>query len=125
MYSPPCWQGRSVRDGTLRRVQRRSFTPASFLEEDTVDFPDELDTSFFARVRAQSKTTPNTPSAYASHPDPVCLLRKVSFMRSCPHTKTRCSRPHRRRRSRTGRKPRNKGTSRVGPWIAQNWSAAT
>ncbi|XP_019504316.1 PREDICTED: inactive rhomboid protein 1 isoform X2 [Hipposideros armiger] len=42
-------KGRSVRDGTLRRVQRRSFTPASFLEEDTADFPDELDTSFFAR----------------------------------------------------------------------------
>lgn len=49
--SPPRWQGRSVRDGTLRRAQRRSFTPASFLEEDTADFPDELDTSFFARVR--------------------------------------------------------------------------
>lgn len=48
-------QGRSGRDGTLRRVQRRSFTPASFLEEDTVDFPDELDTSFFARVRARSQ----------------------------------------------------------------------
>ncbi|XP_074866493.1 inactive rhomboid protein 1 isoform X2 [Carettochelys insculpta] len=42
-------KGRSVKDGTLRRAQRRSFTPASFLEEDTVDFPDELDTSFFAR----------------------------------------------------------------------------
>ncbi|XP_078200259.1 inactive rhomboid protein 1 isoform X17 [Callithrix jacchus] len=42
-------KGRSVRDGTLRRAQRRSFTPASFLEEDTTDFPDELDTSFFAR----------------------------------------------------------------------------
>lgn len=39
-----------MRDGTLRRAQRRSFTPASFLEEDTADFPDELDTSFFARV---------------------------------------------------------------------------
>ncbi|XP_075421364.1 inactive rhomboid protein 1 isoform X2 [Ascaphus truei] len=42
-------KGRSLREGTLRRVQRRSFTPASFLEEDTMDFPDELDTSFFAR----------------------------------------------------------------------------
>ncbi|XP_047290436.1 inactive rhomboid protein 1 isoform X4 [Homo sapiens] len=42
-------KGRSVRDGTFRRAQRRSFTPASFLEEDTTDFPDELDTSFFAR----------------------------------------------------------------------------
>ncbi|XP_062999442.1 inactive rhomboid protein 1 isoform X2 [Elgaria multicarinata webbii] len=42
-------KGRSVKDGTLRRARQRSFTPASFLEEDTVDFPDELDTSFFAR----------------------------------------------------------------------------
>lgn len=49
--SPPRRQGRSGRDGTLRRAQRRSFTPASFLEEDTADFPEELDTSFFARVR--------------------------------------------------------------------------
>lgn len=43
-------QGRSLRDSTMRRTQRRSFTPASFMEEDVVDFPDELDTSFFARV---------------------------------------------------------------------------
>nr|XP_033819476.1 inactive rhomboid protein 1 isoform X7 [Geotrypetes seraphini] len=42
-------KGRSVKESTLRRAQRRSFTPASFMEEDTVDFPDELDTSFFAR----------------------------------------------------------------------------
>ncbi|KAG7265877.1 hypothetical protein CRUP_016140 [Coryphaenoides rupestris] len=28
---------------------RRSFTPASFIEDDIMDFPDELDTSFFAR----------------------------------------------------------------------------
>lgn len=44
------YQGRSLRESTLRRAQRRSFTPASFMEEDLVDFPDELDTSFFARV---------------------------------------------------------------------------
>uniref|UniRef100_A0A8C1EKI1 Inactive rhomboid protein n=1 Tax=Cyprinus carpio carpio TaxID=630221 RepID=A0A8C1EKI1_CYPCA len=42
-------KGRSLREGTLRRAHRRSFTPASFIEEDVVDFPDELDTSFFAR----------------------------------------------------------------------------
>ncbi|XP_064415158.1 inactive rhomboid protein 1 isoform X2 [Latimeria chalumnae] len=42
-------KGRSVKESTMRRYQRRSFTPASFMEEDTVDFPDELDTSFFAR----------------------------------------------------------------------------
>uniref|UniRef100_A0A3Q2UXH2 Inactive rhomboid protein n=1 Tax=Haplochromis burtoni TaxID=8153 RepID=A0A3Q2UXH2_HAPBU len=42
-------KGRSLRESTLRRAQRRSFTPASFMEEDVVDFPDELDTSFFAR----------------------------------------------------------------------------
>lgn len=45
------YQGRSTRESTLRRAQRRSFMPASFMEEDLVDFPDELDTSFFARVR--------------------------------------------------------------------------
>lgn len=43
-----------MKDSTLRRAQRRSFTPASFMEEDTVDFPDELDTSFFARVRGRA-----------------------------------------------------------------------
>ncbi|CAB1341805.1 unnamed protein product, partial [Coregonus sp. 'balchen'] len=43
-------KGRSLRENTtLRRTQRRSFTPASFMEEDVVDLPDELDTSFFAR----------------------------------------------------------------------------
>ncbi|XP_041942494.1 inactive rhomboid protein 1 isoform X3 [Alosa sapidissima] len=47
-------KGRSLRESTattttLRRAQRRSFTPASFIEEDVVDFTDELDTSFFAR----------------------------------------------------------------------------
>ncbi|TRY83731.1 hypothetical protein DNTS_003948 [Danionella cerebrum] len=42
-------KGRSLREGTLKRAHRRSFTPASFIEEDVMDFPDELDTSFFAR----------------------------------------------------------------------------
>ncbi|XP_007906590.1 inactive rhomboid protein 1 isoform X2 [Callorhinchus milii] len=45
-------KGRSLRESTIRRTQRRSFTPASFIEEDTVDFQDELDTSFFAREGA-------------------------------------------------------------------------
>lgn len=49
------YQGRSLRESTLRRAQRRSFTPASFMDEDMVDFPDELDTSFFARVRKKKK----------------------------------------------------------------------
>uniref|UniRef100_A0A8C1UYW5 Inactive rhomboid protein n=1 Tax=Cyprinus carpio TaxID=7962 RepID=A0A8C1UYW5_CYPCA len=48
-------KGRSLREGTLRRAHRRSFTPASFIEEDVVDFPDELDTSFFARVSKPEK----------------------------------------------------------------------
>nr|XP_021328203.1 inactive rhomboid protein 1-like isoform X3 [Danio rerio] len=42
-------KGRSLRDGAVRRLPRRSFAAASFLDEDTVDFPDELDTSFFAK----------------------------------------------------------------------------
>uniref|UniRef100_A0A4W5KU33 Inactive rhomboid protein n=1 Tax=Hucho hucho TaxID=62062 RepID=A0A4W5KU33_9TELE len=59
-------KGRPLRDNTtLRRMQRRSFTPASFMEEDVVDLPDELDTSFFARVRTcpylLCKGTPGPP----------------------------------------------------------------
>uniref|UniRef100_A0A6Q2ZM55 Inactive rhomboid protein n=1 Tax=Esox lucius TaxID=8010 RepID=A0A6Q2ZM55_ESOLU len=50
-------KGRSLRENTtLRRAQRRSFTPASFMEEDVVDFPDELDTSFFAREELSTYT---------------------------------------------------------------------
>lgn len=48
-------QGRSIRESTLKRAQRRSFTPASFMEEDMLDFPDELDTSFFARVGQETQ----------------------------------------------------------------------
>uniref|UniRef100_A0A673Y8R7 Inactive rhomboid protein n=1 Tax=Salmo trutta TaxID=8032 RepID=A0A673Y8R7_SALTR len=36
-------KGRSLRENaTLRRMQRRSFTPASFMEEDVVDLPDDV-----------------------------------------------------------------------------------
>ncbi|XP_026560298.1 inactive rhomboid protein 1 isoform X2 [Pseudonaja textilis] len=59
-------KGRSVRDGALHRTRQRSFTPASFLEEDfTTEFPEEeLDTSFFAR----EGVLPEEPSTY---PDEV------------------------------------------------------
>lgn len=40
-----------MKDGTMRRVQRRSFAVNSFMEDDTGEFLDELDTSFFTRVR--------------------------------------------------------------------------
>uniref|UniRef100_A0A8C5WUZ3 Inactive rhomboid protein n=1 Tax=Laticauda laticaudata TaxID=8630 RepID=A0A8C5WUZ3_LATLA len=59
-------KGRSMRDGALHRTRQRSFTPASFLEEDfTTEFPEEeLDTSFFAR----EGVLPEEPSTY---PDEV------------------------------------------------------
>ncbi|KAM9426305.1 inactive rhomboid protein 1 isoform 6-T6 [Pholidichthys leucotaenia] len=42
-------QGRTLGDNTAGRCRKRSFMPPSFFEDDTVDFPDELDTSFFTR----------------------------------------------------------------------------
>uniref|UniRef100_A0A8C7HMA2 Inactive rhomboid protein n=1 Tax=Oncorhynchus kisutch TaxID=8019 RepID=A0A8C7HMA2_ONCKI len=64
-------KGRSLRENaTLRRMQRRSFTPASFMEEDVVDLPDELDTSFFARVRTCPHFTP-PPLCLPSPPRPL------------------------------------------------------
>uniref|UniRef100_A0AAR2L1Z7 Inactive rhomboid protein n=1 Tax=Pygocentrus nattereri TaxID=42514 RepID=A0AAR2L1Z7_PYGNA len=44
-------KGRPLKEGTMRQAHRRSFAAASFIEEDTGDFLDELDTSFFTRVR--------------------------------------------------------------------------
>nr|XP_020032551.1 inactive rhomboid protein 1 isoform X4 [Castor canadensis] len=66
-------KGRSVRDGTLRRAQRRSFTPASFLEEDTVDFPDELDTSFFAREGVLHEELSTYPDEVFESPSEAAL----------------------------------------------------
>ncbi|KAM9426301.1 inactive rhomboid protein 1 isoform 2-T2 [Pholidichthys leucotaenia] len=42
-------KGRTLGDNTAGRCRKRSFMPPSFFEDDTVDFPDELDTSFFTR----------------------------------------------------------------------------
>ncbi|XP_052514814.1 inactive rhomboid protein 1 isoform X1 [Budorcas taxicolor] len=66
-------KGRSVRDGTLRRAQRRSFTPASFLEEDTADFPDELDTSFFAREGVLHEELSTYPDEVFESPSEAAL----------------------------------------------------
>lgn len=38
----------------MRRVHRRSFAVNSFMEDDTGEFLDELDTSFFRRVRMKA-----------------------------------------------------------------------
>lgn len=43
-------QGRTLGESTAGRRRRRSFMPPSFFEDDTADFPDDLDTSFFTRV---------------------------------------------------------------------------
>ncbi|KAJ0015759.1 hypothetical protein NQD34_014049 [Periophthalmus magnuspinnatus] len=43
-------KGRTIGEDTAGRCRKRSFMPPSFCEDDTVDFPDDLDTSFFARA---------------------------------------------------------------------------
>ncbi|KAK1882134.1 Inactive rhomboid protein 1, partial [Dissostichus eleginoides] len=42
-------KGRTIGDGAAGRCRKRSFMPPSFFEDDTIDFPDDLDTSFFTR----------------------------------------------------------------------------
>ncbi|KAG8558505.1 hypothetical protein GDO81_017026, partial [Engystomops pustulosus] len=66
-------KGRSIKEGTLRRVQRRSFTPVSFLEEDTMDFPDELDTSFFAREGALHEEMSSYPDEVFESPSEAAI----------------------------------------------------
>ncbi|XP_051273250.1 inactive rhomboid protein 1 isoform X2 [Dicentrarchus labrax] len=48
-------KGRTFVDSTAGRCRRRSFMPPSFFEDDTVDFPDDLDTSFFTRDGLQDE----------------------------------------------------------------------
>lgn len=88
-----------------------------------VDFPDELDTSFFARV-SRAWVSPHL-LCLCIHSDLTYLLRKVSSMRSCPHTQMRCSSPRQKQRSKTGRKPQSRLNSRVGPWTAVSLNGAT
>ncbi|XP_028905281.1 inactive rhomboid protein 1 [Ornithorhynchus anatinus] len=66
-------KGRSVKETGPRRAQRRSFTPASFLEEDTVDFPDELDTSFFAREGVLAEELSTYPDEVFESPSEAAL----------------------------------------------------
>ncbi|KAM4814335.1 inactive rhomboid protein 1 isoform 1-T2 [Urocitellus parryii] len=66
-------KGRSAKDGTLRRAHRRSFTPASFLEEDTADFPEELDTSFFAREGVLHEELSTYPDEVFESPSEAAL----------------------------------------------------
>ncbi|XP_055360461.1 inactive rhomboid protein 1 isoform X3 [Betta splendens] len=50
-------KGRVVSESTSGRHRRQSFVPHAFYEEDTVDFPDELDTSFFTRDGLQDESS--------------------------------------------------------------------
>ncbi|XP_057681572.1 inactive rhomboid protein 1 isoform X2 [Corythoichthys intestinalis] len=56
-------KGRSLGESATRRFPRRSFLPPSVFEDDTVDFPDELDTSFF--------TGEGLPDEFSSFADEV------------------------------------------------------
>ncbi|XP_061561976.1 inactive rhomboid protein 1 isoform X4 [Phycodurus eques] len=53
-------RGRALGEGSTGRYRRRSFLPPSFFEDDTVDFPDDLDTSFFT-----GEGLPDELSSYA------------------------------------------------------------
>ncbi|XP_044289304.1 inactive rhomboid protein 1 isoform X2 [Varanus komodoensis] len=66
-------KGRSVKEASLRRARQRSFTPASFLEEDTVDFPEELDTSFFAREGALHEELSTFPDEVFESPSEAAI----------------------------------------------------
>ncbi|CAL8283867.1 unnamed protein product [Merluccius merluccius] len=53
-------KGRTLKGSTSRRCRKRSFLPPSFLDEDTTDFPDDLDVSFYTR-----EGIPDELSSYA------------------------------------------------------------
>uniref|UniRef100_A0A3B3Q9M0 Inactive rhomboid protein n=1 Tax=Paramormyrops kingsleyae TaxID=1676925 RepID=A0A3B3Q9M0_9TELE len=49
-------KGRSLREGASFRLQRRSFSPAGFLDDENLDLPEDLDTSFFGHEELSTYT---------------------------------------------------------------------
>lgn len=74
-------QGRTLADTATGRYRKRSFMPPSFFEDDTVDFPDDLDTSFFTRVSNGHTPTANLLSLSLSIQFKICAVyqRSVYF----------------------------------------------
>ncbi|KAJ7306075.1 hypothetical protein JRQ81_010441 [Phrynocephalus forsythii] len=77
-------KGRSVKDSTLRRARQRSFTPASFLEEETVEFPEELDTSFFAREGLLHEELSTYPDEVFESPSEATLQETEGKLQQAP-----------------------------------------
>ncbi|KAG5832172.1 hypothetical protein ANANG_G00288280 [Anguilla anguilla] len=62
-------EGRPLREGTVCRTQRRSFTPSFFLEEEEgVEMPEELDTSFFTKDRSVREELSSYPDEVFESP---------------------------------------------------------
>ncbi|XP_035253095.1 inactive rhomboid protein 1-like isoform X3 [Anguilla anguilla] len=62
-------KGRPLREGTVCRTQRRSFTPSFFLEEEEgVEMPEELDTSFFTKDRSVREELSSYPDEVFESP---------------------------------------------------------
>ncbi|XP_028285795.1 inactive rhomboid protein 1 isoform X2 [Parambassis ranga] len=59
-------KGRTLGESTPGRCRRRSFIPPSFYDEDTVDFPDDLDTSFFTRDGLQDELSSYADEVFES-----------------------------------------------------------
>ncbi|XP_028285796.1 inactive rhomboid protein 1 isoform X3 [Parambassis ranga] len=59
-------RGRTLGESTPGRCRRRSFIPPSFYDEDTVDFPDDLDTSFFTRDGLQDELSSYADEVFES-----------------------------------------------------------
>ncbi|TSK14664.1 Inactive rhomboid protein 1 [Bagarius yarrelli] len=54
-------KGRSMKDDPMHRVPRRSFVLNSFMEDDTGEFLDELDTSFFTKAAIRENDANKMP----------------------------------------------------------------
>lgn len=113
--------------------------PPSFFEDDTVDFPDDLDTSFFTRVSSGHdhdnkflKTVRSSEwmcwfkalscgySALNSY-QLSCRLCRTACRMSCPAMRMRFSRPHRRLPSNSWMR----ASSQEVRWIGMNWRGVT
>nr|XP_057917821.1 inactive rhomboid protein 1 isoform X1 [Doryrhamphus excisus] len=67
-------KGRTVAESTTGRRRMRSFLPPSFFQDDHVDFPDDLDTSFFTEEGLQDELSSYADEVFETASEAACQM---------------------------------------------------
>ncbi|XP_069012109.1 inactive rhomboid protein 1 isoform X1 [Embiotoca jacksoni] len=87
-------KGRTLGDSTAGQCRKRSFMPPSFFEDETVDFPDDLDTSFFTRDGLQDELSSYADEVFETTSEAALQQLDESELTGSPLDKSELERSH-------------------------------